>query len=201
MPPAVDSALVARRRPTSDCSNVMTVTMTFVRRSWKSRWLPAGLVALVLAAWPACNRNATAPHAETVNFDFVLKDASTGADVRLADFKGRPLVVNMWATWCGPCKAEIPWFVEFAEKYKAQGFTIVGISVDDVPEDIQAFAKEYKVNYPMLVGKDRPDVSKAFEAELVLPVSWFIKRDGTVHAKVEGIHGKEWFDSTIQELF
>lgn len=133
-------------------------------------------------------------------FAFTLKDVS-GADVQLASFKGKPLLVNMWATWCGPCKAEIPWLVELAAKYKDQGFTVVGISTDDTPEQIREFAAKYKMDYPLLVGKDRADVAKAFEADLVLPVTWLIKPDGTVHSKVTGIHSKDWFDKNIQELF
>lgn len=158
------------------------------------------LVAVAIAAWPACSRNAESPETHGANLDFVLKDVE-GKDVRLADFKGKPLLVNLWATWCGPCKAEIPWFVEFAEKYKSQGFTVVGISVDDPPEDIKQFVAQYKVNYPMLVGRERDDVAKAFDAAMVIPVSWLIKADGSVHSKVTGIHGKEWFEQQIQELF
>jgi peroxiredoxin len=174
--------------------------MRVLARGWTTRWVQALGVAAAVALWPACNRNVADPHAEVVNLDFVLKDMD-GKDIRLADFRGKPLLVNMWATWCGPCKVETPWFVELSDKYKAQGLTVVGISVDDVAEDVRAFAKEYKVTYPMLVGKDRPDVSKAFDAENVLPVSWLIRADGTVHTKVEGIHGKDWFDQQIQELF
>lgn len=169
-------------------------------RVFSSRWARAVAVAAIVAAWPACNRNATNPNAALADLSFVLKDAS-GADVRLASFKGQPLLVNMWATWCGPCKAEVPWFVELVEKYKDKGFTVVGISTDDTPEQIKAFAEQYKVTYPLLVGKDRPEVLKAFGAENVLPVSWLIKRDGSVHTKVEGIHGQDWFDQHIQELF
>lgn len=165
-----------------------------------NRWLRALAVAAVVAAWPACNRNAADPDAAMVNLDFVLKDTA-GADVHLASFKGKPLLINMWATWCGPCKAEVPWFSELAEKYKDRGFTVVGISTDDTAEQIKAFAAEYGANYPLLVGKDRPDVAKAFDAESVLPVSWLIRADGTVHTKVAGIHGKDWFDQHIQELF
>lgn len=172
-------------------------------------------MAVLVAWWPACNRNAVDPHdvvdiagepvaadptGTAANLEFTLKDVA-GADVNLASFKGKPLLVNMWATWCGPCKAEIPWLVELAAKYKDQGFTVVGISTDDTAEEIQKFAKQYNVTYPMLVGKDRADVSKAFGADLVLPVTWLIKRDGTVHTKVTGIHGKDWFDKNIQELF
>ena len=75
-------------------------------------------------------------------------------------------------------------------RYKAQGLTIVGISVDDPPEDIKTFAAQFNVNYPMLVGRDRADVAKAFDAEQVIPVSWLVRADGSVQAKVTGIHGK-----------
>lgn len=183
-----------------DCSNVLNMVRPSIGPSFKSRWVRALALAVVVAAWPACNRNAAGPEAAKANLAFVLKDAH-GADMDLASLRGRPILVNMWATWCGPCKAEVPWFVELTEKYKDKGFTVVGISTDDTPEQIQEFMREYKVSYPMLVGKDRPDVVKAFDAESVLPVSWLIHRDGSVHTKVAGIHGKEWFDEHIQELF
>jgi thiol-disulfide isomerase/thioredoxin len=165
-----------------------------------NRWVRALAVAVLVAAWPACNRNSADPNTVLADLNFVLKDTS-GADVNLASFKGKPLLINMWATWCGPCKAEVPWFSELAEKYKDRGFTVIGISTDDTAEDIKTFAENYGATYPLLVGKDRPDVAKAFDAENVLPVSWLIRPDGTVHTKVEGIHGKDWFDQHIQELF
>ena len=179
-----------------------------LQRWWRTRWIQAVVVAAAIAAWPACSRNTEAPDAHAggeagtldLNLDFTLKNLE-GVDVRLADYKGKPLLINFWATWCGPCKAEVPWFVECAEKYQDQGFTVVGISVDDTPEDIRAFNLAYKVNYPMLVGRDREDVAKAFGAQMVIPVSWLIRADGTAHSKVTGIHGKDWFEQQIQELF
>jgi peroxiredoxin len=184
-----------------DCSNVVTVERGTTRHWWQNRWLRALAVALALGAWPACNRNAvdSGEHADAP-LDFVLKDVD-GNDVKLADFKGKPLVINFWATWCGPCKTEVPWFVEFAEKYRDQNLTIVGVSVDDTPEDIRKFSEEFKVNYPMLVGLGRDDVAKAYDAIMAIPVTWLIRPDGTVHAKVTGIHGKDWFEQQIQELF
>jgi peroxiredoxin len=186
-------------------------------RWWSNRWWAALGVAAAIAVSPvACDRNTTFERAQqgvagdaatadktarpVANLDFVLKNVE-GQDVRLADLKGKPLLVNFWATWCNPCKAEIPWFVEFADRYKAQGLTVVGISVDDPPEDIKAFATQLKVNYPMLVGRDRADVAKAFDAEQVIPVSWLVRADGSVQAKVTGIHGKNWFEQQLLEMF
>ncbi|MFO7301987.1 MAG: TlpA disulfide reductase family protein [Acidobacteriota bacterium] len=171
------------------------------RAWWTNRWLRAAVVAVMLGAWPACNRHTVGPEeAAYAPLDFVLESVD-GTEVSLADFRGRPLVINFWATWCGPCKQEVPWFVEFAEKYQDQGLTIVGISVDDTPADIQAFSEQYNVNYPMLVGLGRDDVARAYDALMAIPVTWLIRPDGRVHAKVTGIHGKDWFDQQIQELF
>jgi peroxiredoxin len=155
-------------------------------------------VAIVLGAWPACNRNAGPP--ETANLDFVLKDVN-GADVRLGDFQGKPLLINFWATWCGPCRAEMPWFTEFSEKYKAEGLIVLGISTDDGPDEIKRFAADHEITYQLLVGKDQVELLKAFEAEMVIPVSWIIRPDGIVAAKAVGIHEKSWFERQIQALF
>ncbi len=171
-------------------------------RLWKNRWLRAGIAAMAVAAWPACaiDDQEEIPSAGTPSLDFVLKDMN-GADVRLADFRGRPLLINFWATWCTPCKAEVPWFVEFSEKYRDERLAVVGISVDDAPEDIRTFAAEHKVTYPMLVGLGHDEVREAFEASMIIPVSWLIKADGTVFAKAVGFHSKEWFDTKIQAMF
>lgn len=171
------------------------------RSWWNNRWLRAGVVAVLLGAWPACNRNATpVDEYEAPSLNFVLKDLN-GRDVNLAEFKGKPLVINFWATWCGPCKVEVPWFVEFTEKYRDQQLTVIGVSVDDTPEQIRAFAEAQKVNYPMLVGAGHDDLAKAYDALMAIPVTWLIRPDGTVHAKIAGIHGKDQFEQQIQELF
>ena len=190
-----------RRRVPDDCSNVVIVQGRTNRHWWQNRWVRALAVAVALGAWPACNRNVEHADGHTqAPLDFVLKDVD-GQDVNLADLKGKPLVINFWATWCGPCKTEVPWFVEFADKYRDQGLTIVGVSVDDPAEDIRTFSDAYNVNYPMLVGLGRDDVAKAYDALMAIPVTWLIRPDGTVHAKVTGIHGKDYFERQIQELF
>src|SRR5262245_15720887 len=118
----------------------------------RATWRKWGALALVAATCVACadgsESSEPAGKAEMARLDFQLKDMN-GADVKLADFKGRPLLVNFWATWCGPCKHEIPAFVELVDKYKDQKFTVLGISTDDKAEDLRPFAAEYKMNYPV----------------------------------------------------
>jgi peroxiredoxin len=134
-----------------------------------------------------------------VNLDFVLKDMN-GGDVRLADFRGKPLIVNFWATWCGPCQLETPELVELAAQYKSRGVTIVGISYDDAPDKVKAFASEFKVQYPLLIGLDREDVFNAFGLADGLPTTVFIRPDGTVARRLQGINTKVWFQEQIEAL-
>jgi cytochrome c biogenesis protein CcmG/thiol:disulfide interchange protein DsbE len=160
-------------------------------------------VAVLLCAWPACAQQEDEDEilsAGNPSLDFVLKDMD-GKDVNLADFRGRPVLINFWATWCPPCKAEIPWLIEFAEKYRDERLAVIGISVDDPAEDIRTFAEEYKVNYPMLVGLGQDELRHAYDASAIIPVSWLIKADGTVFAKAAGIHSKDWFEDKIKALF
>jgi thiol-disulfide isomerase/thioredoxin len=173
------------------------------------------MAVFAVAAWPACNRNTADPTGPPIvgvasdetamlgkpaNLAFSFADFK-GAPVSLADFKGRPLLVNVWATWCGPCRLEIPWFVDFVNKYKAQRLAIVGVSFDDPPADIEKFVTEVKVNYPMLVGLGHDAFFKAFEAESIYPVSWIVKPDGTVQAKALGAKPREWFEQQIEATF
>jgi thiol-disulfide isomerase/thioredoxin len=168
------------------------------RPFWKSRWVPAGLVAMALAmtvgSVPSCSRG------EAANLHYVLKDMN-GQDVNLESFKGRPILLNFWATWCGPCKAEIPWFVDFAEKYKDQRLAVIGVSIDDSAEDMRAFAAKYKVNYPLLVGQPHRDLRVEYEANELIPISWLIRADGTILDKAQGIHPREWFEANLKTMF
>jgi len=158
-----------------------------------------------VATWPACEQQdrpcaEADPSAEAANLGFALKDMA-GKDVRLSDFKGRPLLVNFWATWCGPCKTEIPIFNDLIEKYRSKNFTVLGISIDDSPEELKDFAARYKVNYPLLVGSGQDALLEAYDAEVVVPVSWLIRCDGTVAAKKKGTASREWFETQVKALF
>lgn len=168
---------------------------------WWKRWIMAGLAAAAIATWPATATDAveSATKGERARLDFVLKDMH-GSEVRLADFKGRPLVLNFWATWCGPCKVEIPAFVELVEQYKEQKLTVLGISVDDSPEDLRRFAAEYKMNYPVLVGLGQDALQETYQAVIMIPVTWFIRPDGTVYLMHQGPATKEWFETQVKAL-
>jgi len=132
---------------------------------------------------------------------FTLKDMN-GVDVKLAAFKGKPIVVNFWATWCGPCRAEIPSLVELQTKYNAEGTDVVilGVSVDDPVAKLKPYAAQMKMNYPVLVGNGRDDVQDAFGPLWGIPVTVFIGRDGKIAKKHSGIASKEQFEQEIKAL-
>src|SRR5215204_6301275 len=141
----------------------------------------------------ACEANA-----KPAAMDFAIKDLD-GKDVKIADHKGKVILLNFWATWCGPCKAEIPGFVELQEKYKDK-LTIVGYSVDDTAELAKAFAAEYKMNYPILLGEGREDVQDAYGPIWGIPASFLISKDGKVCRKHMGIAPKAVFEKEIVAL-
>ena len=158
----------------------------------------AGGVLLALSVWSAYLAQARTP--VSANLDFTLQDQNS-REVRLADFKGKPLIVNFWASWCVPCQLETPELVALAQKYKDQGLTIVGISIDDTPEQVREFAKAYGVTYPLLIGRDRVDVGDAFGLRNGIPLTVFVRADGTIAERLEGINTKVWFEQQIQGLF
>jgi thiol-disulfide isomerase/thioredoxin len=139
------------------------------------------------------------PKAKAANLDFVLKDMN-GGDVRLADYKGKVIMLNFWATWCGPCKVEIPTFVELQDEYRDQGVVFLGLSVDDPVEKLKPFASEYKMNYPVLVGLGREDVQDAFGPMWGVPVTVMINRDGKICKRHMGLANKELFRHEIERL-
>jgi peroxiredoxin len=166
-------------------------------RAWRWRWAAAVAVAGVLAMWPLWPRDDTSPVA--ADLGYTLKDMN-GADVRLADFRGRPIVLNFWATWCGPCRTEIPALMAIADQYKAQHLAVLGISVDDAPDDLRRFAAEYQMNYPVLVGLGQDKMQETYDAAMFVPITWLIRADGTVFLKHQGPATPEWFQTQARAL-
>lgn len=159
------------------------------------------LVAAVAAGCSAASSGppAASPSAEYAKLDVTLKDLD-GHDVNLASFKGRPLLINFWATYCGPCKEEIPMLIQLADQYKDQGLTVLGISSDDTAKQMKPFVAEYKMTYPILVGVDNDAFLEAYDAQVSIPRTWLIRRDGTVAAKSIGPNTREWFEAHLREL-
>ena len=141
--------------------------------------------------------------------DFTLEDLK-GDKVSLSSFKGKPLLINFWATWCGPCKIETPWLVELQNQFASQGFQIVGISTegDDLkPDDkegwahdktaIDKFVKEYKMPYPVLINGD--SLANEYGGLDAMPTSVYVDRNGKVVAVQLGITSKEDMVANIKK--
>src|SRR5207244_8507826 len=118
--------------------------------------------------------------------------------VRLADFRGKAVLLNFWATWCSPCKIEMPWFVELQRQYGPEGLQVLGVAMDEASkEDIAKFAKDMGVNYPILIGKE--SVGDAYGGVQFLPTTYFIGRDGKVVAHEFGLKSRSEFEDNINK--
>ena len=129
---------------------------------------------------------------------FTLVDLA-GKKVSLADFKGRPVVINFWATYCGPCKLEMPWFEEMVGKYKAQGLVVLGLDQDEGEQDevIVKAAKKVGVTYPILLFDAK--ATKAYQLGDYLPETFYVDKSGTVVEQTVGAHSKDEIEADIQK--
>lgn len=173
-----------------------------MRVGWR-RLMMAALAATAIATFPSCSSTSSevpaTPAGDQANLNYKLKDMN-GQEVNLASFKGKPIILNFWATWCGPCKAEIPALVALADEYRAQQLTVLGVSVDDSPEDLRKFAAEYKMNYPVLVGLGHDEFQERYESVIMVPITWFIRPDGTVLKKHQGPATKAWLETQVKAM-
>jgi peroxiredoxin len=129
---------------------------------------------------------------------FTLQDLS-GNKVSLSDFKGKVVILDFWATWCPPCVMEIPHFVELYDQYKAQGFTMVGISLDRGGIGaVEAFVRKYKVNYPILMTDGRVD--RVYGGIKYIPTTFVIDAAGNIRQKYVGYKDKAVFEADIKAL-
>ena len=138
-------------------------------------------------------------NAKPAKLNFTLKDF-TGKTVNLSDYKGKVILLDFWATWCDPCKVEIPWFIEFQKKYGSAGFQAIGVSVDDTPAQLTPYVARMKMNYPVLQGKDHDDIQNAYGPLVGIPVTAVISRDAKICVKHLGISSKESFEKEIKSL-
>lgn len=134
-----------------------------------------------------------------VNLDFTVKDVA-GKDVRLSQYKGRVVLLNFWATWCGPCRREIPSLVALYRDYKDRGFVVLGVSVDSEVRLVKPFARVMKMNYPVLIGAGRDEFSDAFGPFIGFPTSVILARDGTVCVRHLGLASRSLLEQQISSL-
>ena len=133
------------------------------------------------------------------NLNFTVKDIA-GKDVRLSQYKGQVVLLNFWATWCKPCRAEIPSLIALYRDYQDRGFAVLGVSVDSEVPLVKPFARVMKMNYPVLIGAGREDLSTAFGPFLGFPTSVLVARDGRVCVRHVGIASRSELERQISAL-
>ncbi|HTE90451.1 MAG TPA: TlpA disulfide reductase family protein, partial [Terriglobales bacterium] len=123
---------------------------------------------------------------------------SKGASVRLSDYKGKVVLLDFWATWCHGCKTEIPWYMEFQNKYKDKGLAVIGVSMDDDGwKSVKPFVEEQKMNYAVVIGNQ--ELAKLYAVD-ALPVTLLIDRNGKIAVSHAGMVEKDAFEKEIQAL-
>ena len=141
---------------------------------------------------------ACSPAARPANLAVTLKNLDN-IDVTLSAFSGKVILLNFWATWCGPCKIETPWFVDLQDRYGKEGLQVLGISTDDSLALLKPYAAEYKMNYPVLQGLGRREVMTAWSVT-GLPTTFIISREGKLCAKHIGATKREGYEAQVKGL-
>jgi cytochrome c biogenesis protein CcmG/thiol:disulfide interchange protein DsbE len=174
--------------------------------AFRFRFLLAACIGVSIL-WSGCNSSKPVRAASSSSHsdkerkaapEFELKDAD-GKTVRLSDYKGKVVLLDFWATWCGPCKIEIPWFIEFERQYKDKGFAVIGVSMDEEGWTVvKPFVTELAINYRVLQGND--STADLYGGVSALPTTFLIDREGRVAWKHEGLAGKDDFEDRIKNI-
>ena len=162
------------------------------------------VILAMLASGKYLNRNRQAKSSSLVgdvrgrlapDFELVSLD---GKRIKLSDFRGKAVLLNFWATWCSPCKQEMPWFVDLQKKYGSEGLVVLGVAMDDSDASkIAEFTGQMGVNYPVLLGTEK--VSEDYGDVQYLPTSFYIDRDGKFVGKGVGLLGRREVEDNIQK--
>ncbi len=132
--------------------------------------------------------------------DFKLTD-SAGKEVSLSDYKDKVVLLNFWATWCGPCEVEIPWFKEFEQTYKDRGFAVLGVSEDETGwPTVRAYIEARKMNYRVLLDVDQSKLPDPYKNIRALPTTYLIDRQGRIAGTHTGLVSRDTYKSGIEQL-
>jgi len=171
--------------------------MDMTRKSVGLAWIAgaAAILMIGLAGKLQAGPNATAPLSPAPEWE--LKDLN-GKPVKLSDFKGKVVILDFWATWCPPCRMEIPGFIELQQKYAEKGLVVIGVSLDDEPDVVKTFMKRQGVNYSVVLANSK--VTDDYGGIEGIPSTFIIDRTGAIVSKHVGFVPKERFEAEIAPL-
>lgn len=156
----------------------------------------------ILVAVPQAQRQSAAvcsPSLGKAPLDLTANDID-GRPVALSTYRGKILVVNFWATWCVPCRIEIPGFKELYDRYRRRGVEVLGVDVDEPSSRVAPYVREMQINYPILMTDHQQGLLEAFNIDVGLPTTVIVKRDGTICQRRVGYTRKERFEQIIRDL-
>jgi peroxiredoxin len=165
---------------------------------YAQNYLKIILLSLAVAALVLGGASTRAADSKTAAPDWQLSDVD-GKTVKLSEFKGKVVILDFWATWCPPCRAEIPGFVAMQKKYADKGFTMVGLSLDEQGASVvKPFMRQLGMNYPVVIGNQQ--IASDYGGITAIPTTFVIDRQGNVVAAYQGFTDQSTFESVIVPL-
>jgi len=168
----------------------------------RKQFVTAVLVFVVIAVGYTLYRHrSTATHSPAAQHvvapDFTLSQLS-GQQLRLSDYRGKVVLLDFWATWCEPCRKETPFFIDLQNRYRDKDLQIIGVSMDDGPEPVRDFYKQFNMNYPVVMGSAK--IGEEYGGVLGLPIAFLLDRQGRIYARHMGATDVSVLEKEIRTL-